>query len=277
MRYLYLVIAVQMMVGCGGEASSTQTEPATNVALIKQLDEATINPISIEDVSRIFVLGSEYTDLQRDKNHKALVGSYVEWALSVYEVKLEDGAYKVMALPKSSSGQTLLPTVIFVTPRNDQDRAVIESLKTNDTIVFKGKVSDIKMRSLVVINPAILRPNLGSNTTKVYGVEKWLSVGSNKALGVTTYVQSTSIKRQDGMSSIWRLDSYETLENGFMSSMYLSEYDCRADQTRTLADNYYSGPMGTGVPVRIDNNPTQWVPVAPHSIGEAVMEIACGH
>lgn len=108
----------------------------------------------------MFAYGSKHTDLQRVNMSKKLLGSVVEWKLPVYEVSLSNDVYKVQQtkgeIRIGESGSDLMTAIIFITPRSDADRQVMEKLKTDELISFKGKVSEIILRSYVVIEPAII-------------------------------------------------------------------------------------------------------------------------
>jgi len=52
-------------------------------------------------------------------------------------------------------GTNLVGTFVHITPRSDEDRRIIEALKTDDMISFKGQIADTSLRTLT-IRPAIL-------------------------------------------------------------------------------------------------------------------------
>lgn len=110
------------------------------------------------ELSEIFAMGSKYTDLQREKKSKEITGQVVQWRLPVYEVSKSDDVYKIQTQSKINImgfGQDLVGVFVYITPRNDQDRQMIEALKTDDMITFKGIISGTSMRNLTV-KPAIL-------------------------------------------------------------------------------------------------------------------------
>lgn len=102
------------------------------------------------ELANMFNLGSDNTDLQRENKLKEITGKIVQWQLPVYEISKSDDEYKVQ-----TSGGDVVGTFIYITTRNDQDKQIIEALKTGDTISFKGRIYDTSVRYLE-IKPAIL-------------------------------------------------------------------------------------------------------------------------
>ena len=131
-------------------------------SLEEQLAEiagAQVNPVTPEEVSEAFALGSDSTDLQRDLLNKELVGSVVEWRLQVYEVEFVEGRYKVTSQPlpiKSKEAVQLLRVAAFIVPSSDDDHDLMRKVKTNDMIRIRGMVQDILLRTVIVIEPAFL-------------------------------------------------------------------------------------------------------------------------
>lgn len=126
---------------------------------IAEIASASTNPITPEQVSEVFALGSEFTDLQRDILHKELLGSVVEWDIQVYEIKYADGVYKVTSQPipiKSRQAVNMLRASFAVYPQDERDHELLQKAKTNDRIKIRGKVQDIVLRTVVLIEPAVL-------------------------------------------------------------------------------------------------------------------------
>jgi len=110
---------------------------------------------STGDLKDIFSFGSDYTDLQRDSKEKEILGSIVEWSLPVYEVTKSNDSYIIQT---QTALESVVGTFIYLTPRNETDKNFIESVKTGELISFKGEISDVRMRMLV-IKPAVLIQN----------------------------------------------------------------------------------------------------------------------
>ncbi len=102
------------------------------------------------ELAAMFNLMSENTDLQRKNKLKEIKGKIIEWTLPVYEVRQAGSGYAVQTEADQTVG-----TIAYITARNEQDKALIESLKTGSRISFKGVIKDVSMRHLE-IKPAIL-------------------------------------------------------------------------------------------------------------------------
>jgi len=156
--WLLSIAMVMPLVGCGGEQ---QEHPAQKISQdqLAEILRAEVAPISPEQVSEAFALGSDSTDLQRDILRKELIGNVVEWRLQVYEVEFAEGLYKVtsQALPiTSKEAVQLLRAAVFIVPSSDDDHDLMRKVKTNDMVTIRGRVRDIVLRTVVVIEPAIL-------------------------------------------------------------------------------------------------------------------------
>lgn len=82
----------------------------------------------------------------------------VEWRLPIYEVKQSNNGYIIQTAGSFKGnyfGKRLVGTFLYITPRDESDRQLVENLKTGDVIAFKGIIDDITMRNLD-IKPAIL-------------------------------------------------------------------------------------------------------------------------
>jgi hypothetical protein len=155
---LLCVAMLVSLVGCGDEPSDNQHKPST-AEQFAEITSAKTNPIAPEQVSEVFALGSEFTDLQRDILRKELVGSVVEWVIQVYEIDYADGIYKVTSQPipiKSKQAVNMLRASFSVYPQDDRDHELLRKAKTNDRTKIRGKVQDIVLRTVVLIEPAVL-------------------------------------------------------------------------------------------------------------------------
>jgi len=138
--------------------------------------------ISAEKLCPIFTLGSDHTDLQRERVLEEIKGKSVEWRLQVYEVsstskpdvfriqtqscvpqsnisqlnQLEREALAALkelgAVGSSLAGALELnrnvATLIELVVLNEDDRRRISALKTNDWIVVRGRIKDTYLRSV---------------------------------------------------------------------------------------------------------------------------------
>lgn len=125
---------------------------------LKQLQEmALAQPASIDpygEIAKIFSLGSDYTDLQRDAKEKELTGQIVDWKLPVYEVKLLNKESKTYKVQTASQGGAV-GTFIYIQALDEGDENLLSKLKTDDRIHFRGKISGVSLRN-IEIEPAVL-------------------------------------------------------------------------------------------------------------------------
>lgn len=150
------MFVVSTVMACSPQEHSVQ-EPAVHVSKLDQLaamPAASLSPTG--ELAAMFNLMSEYTDLQRENKLREIKGKVVEWSLTVYEVEREGDGYSIQTGNSDELGTgNEVGTLIHVSPRSEQDNAVIAALKTGSRISIKGVVEDDWMRSLV-ISPAIL-------------------------------------------------------------------------------------------------------------------------
>jgi hypothetical protein len=163
---LFALILALALVGC----TDSNDVPATtqHVAQLGSLADSTLNPMTPEAVAEAFALGSESTDLQRERIQKELIGNVVEWRIPVYEIELAEGTYKVTSQPfptQSNRSVQLLRAVVFISAQSDADEEFLQQTKTNDTISIRGTVQNIILRTVVSISPAIVVSH-GSGTTE---------------------------------------------------------------------------------------------------------------
>jgi len=147
-----------ILLGCGDRPDDSQAHPSLKEQLA-EIASVKANPVTPEQVSEVFALGSDFTDLQRDLLGKELIGSVVEWRLKVYEVEFKEGLYKVTSqqLPiKSKQAVPLLRASVLIVPSSDNDHDLMRKVKTNDMITIRGRVRDIVLRTVVVIEPTVL-------------------------------------------------------------------------------------------------------------------------
>lgn len=144
--------------GCGDRPDDSQARQSIKEQLA-EIASVQANPVTPEQVSEVFALGSDSTDLQRDLLSKELIGSVVEWNIQVYEIDFTDGVYKVttqLLSVKSKHAVNLLRATIFIHPQNEPDHDLLRKAKTNDMIKIRGRVRDLVLRTVVVIEPAFL-------------------------------------------------------------------------------------------------------------------------
>lgn len=143
------------IIALGVSCDKNSTPKADPLAELEKAQPSAIAPNG--ELAEIFALGSNYTDLQRENKFKEIQGSVVVWRLPVYEVSRSGDDYKIQTQSEIGIGsaEALIGAYIYVTPRNNQDWQLIESLKTGDLVSIKGIIDDTTFRNLK-IKPAIL-------------------------------------------------------------------------------------------------------------------------
>jgi tetratricopeptide (TPR) repeat protein len=96
----------------------------------------------------------------------------------------------------------------------------------------------------------------------------------------TYYVDPSTIRRIGNKSKVWILYDLKkaTVDNNgkaLASAKSQDEFDCKEEQSRSLHTVAYSGTMGRGHVVSTDSTQSQWTPVVPDSVREAIMKFVC--
>ena len=123
------------------------------------------------ELAEMFKIGSDNTDIQREKKLKEITGKVVQWKLPVYEVRSAGNGYRIQTSGEKTDVNAILrnarfgfvapppanpvSTIISISARNEKEKQFIEALKTGDSITFKGVIKDVSMR-ILEIEPAIL-------------------------------------------------------------------------------------------------------------------------
>ena len=158
MKHLYLFVSIAIiltLVGCGNEQTAEEKNSIQD-AMVASIQNATVLPISFDQLSSVFLLGSDNTDLQRDAVEKEIIGKVVQWDIPIYEISLQDDGVYAVTTESNYGGKSHLTASVFITARNSKDREYLASLKSGDVISFKGTLSAINLRLQVTVSPAIL-------------------------------------------------------------------------------------------------------------------------
>jgi hypothetical protein len=106
---------------------------------------------------------------------------------------------------------------------------------------------------------------------------EWVSVGTDDKL--TLYVDPDTIRRKGDLVKMWSLLDYKTIQTSsggsYLSTKQQSEYDCTDERERLIVFAAFSGSMGSGKVVFLNQTEDKWVPVAPDSSGQAMWKFAC--
>jgi hypothetical protein len=152
-----LLLSVLLAVGCAPVPDPSAGLSAEEVVqLIEQVAPSGLAP---ETVAEAFALGSRATDVQRDDLTQGLVGHSVEWSIPVFEVQYAEGRYTVssQAIPITDPNAAALTRVMaIVIPRSEADEALLRAVRTDDVIRVRGIVQEIRLRTFVVVVPAVV-------------------------------------------------------------------------------------------------------------------------
>lgn len=147
------LVLVGIAIMPGKDGAAPKTDPLADLAAVQP------SGLKAEgELSEIFALGSKHTDLQREKKSKEIIGKVVQWRLPVYEVSKSGGGYRIQTQTRIGTGMfgtNLVGMFVYITPRSEEDRRIIEALKTDDMLSFKGQIADTSLRTLT-IRPAVL-------------------------------------------------------------------------------------------------------------------------
>lgn len=95
----------------------------------------------------------------------------------------------------------------------------------------------------------------------------WVSLGGDEKLGLTIYLDPSTIDHNGDQRKVWVLYDFKTLQSkeggvSFRSAKMQREYDCGKAQTRLLTVMHYSGAMAEDQMV-LESSPSnqEWAPV----------------
>jgi hypothetical protein len=139
--FLKLIIFVIVLGVISAIFSQTKEEKE---AEIKSISSSKAESIDTSELKEMFSIMSKNTDLQRENKEKELIGKIVQWKIEVYEVNKSEEYYRI----QGSTTANMPGTFVSLYPRNDSQRQRIESLKTGDSITFKGIITGTTVRNI---------------------------------------------------------------------------------------------------------------------------------
>jgi len=93
------------------------------------------------------------------------------------------------------------------------------------------------------------------------------------------YIDPDTIRHKGELVKMWYLIDYKTMQpllrGSFLSERAHAQVDCAEERIRVLAITYFSGNMARGETVYFDIDEGRWGPVAPRTMAEALLEVAC--
>ncbi|HKO31022.1 MAG TPA: surface-adhesin E family protein [Nitrospiraceae bacterium] len=117
----------------------------------------------------------------------------------------------------------------------------------------------------------------GSVNAEWVAIEKdYLSPGLQ-----TVYIDPDSIRREGNLVALWQLINFKWMQGSargparFMSTKTHKQFDCGEKRVRLLEYTDFSRQMGTGIPTNGYVDSDIWMPVEPHSMNQALWEVAC--
>jgi len=145
--------------GRSGDRTSQSTPPPDPIQVLSETPPSDLQPEG--ELYEMYILGSDYTDVQRENKEREITGEIVQWTLPVYEVHRKDYGYEIST--SRSKGDLFntrhyVSTECHLSPRSSSERQYIESLKTGDMVEIKGKIKGVTtfIDRWIVIDPCIL-------------------------------------------------------------------------------------------------------------------------
>jgi len=111
-------------------------------------------------------------------------------------------------------------------------------------------------------------------------IAEWVKVADVMLGKGASYVDATTIRRSGDTAAMWSLTDIATEEvidgRPYLSQKSRYEYDCKDNHVRSTAISRYAGNMGMGNLIASDDHVGKWISVAPYSLFEYSLKIACG-
>lgn len=104
---------------------------------------------------------------------------------------------------------------------------------------------------------------------------QWVKVSETDS-GTVIYVDPSTIRKNGNLRRYWGLhDLARADKDGDLSLRGLVEVDCKEERRRSLQEDWFRGPMGSGERSGGSNRLGEWTYVAPGTSGETVMKFVC--
>lgn len=109
----------------------------------------------------------------------------------------------------------------------------------------------------------------------------WEIIGNTKDNSSTAYVDFSKIRTNGVFKDAWVLTDFRSQQktsNGkrFLSVKAKMSFNCAQETRRSLSSVIYSGKMGNGEVVSVDNyDLAQWNHIVPGTLGEAIAQAVC--
>ena len=111
-------------------------------------------------------------------------------------------------------------------------------------------------------------------------MSEWTAVIAEESNGGSIfYFDYSTIRKASNRVKVWELRDFSNAQEvgvRVLSIKSQTEFDCENEQSRLLFILSYVKNMGMGEPNNTVNEPSEWQPVVPESVGEALFKAACG-
>lgn len=103
---------------------------------------------------------------------------------------------------------------------------------------------------------------------------EWVVFGESDT--ATSYFDPATIRKDGNMRRVWQLqDLRERGRGGEMSRRMRYEYDCKQERMRILGISGHSRSMAGGEILLTAGEDNNWEAIAPGTVAETMLEIAC--
>ena len=111
---------------------------------------------------------------------------------------------------------------------------------------------------------------------------EWVAIAHDNDNATVLYADLATIHRADDTASMWVLFDFKTRQTSalrklsYSSAKSRAEFDCADPQWRILYNELYSGQMGKGETVEINDGNSRPSPITPGTLFETAWKVACG-
>jgi hypothetical protein len=124
---------------------------------LAEIEHTPASQLTASELGPIYNPVSEYTDVQRENETKAIIGQIVDWTLPVYDVtKTAPNIYRIQTEAKEG----FVATIATVNTRSDLERDYVERLKWGSLIHIKGRITGVRafVRHLTLDDAIVFAP-----------------------------------------------------------------------------------------------------------------------
>jgi len=111
---------------------------------------------------------------------------------------------------------------------------------------------------------------------------EWIEIarsaeGTDETETITVYADPDTIIKTGDRVQMWSLTDYKITEDASnaTSAKQIDEHDCKGKRSRVLFIAFYSGHMGKGEAILIQNERVDWQQPLAGSVDEDILDFAC--